>query len=260
MLNEILLKRQWALLQSLPAMIPIAWFHMSTNFSIAHYQSDLTHLLGNLLHHSSLKLDSKYYFFFLFHFVNAINIFFPCSKVYHKAPPGVLYLHFLNCCTLCAVMHYILQRFKINEKIYYALYWFFFPIRHKLFNEGVHVYIHTQKESYFPWPLSQIAKVDFESHVSGHHVTGLGFGDYPGFGDVCINICYFIVLDLIHFFPRSGIGHDFPLPFNDFQGRTDKVQKCWLLYLQYCFRLLRHVLCRPVYVLCCVRDYEVAAD
>jgi len=161
LMKEIVWKQQWKVMNSFPAMLVIAWFHMSTNFSIAHYQSDLTHLVGNLLHHSSLKLDHS-----------------------NSVPPGVLFLHFLNGTTVCVVMYFILRQFNIPKKIYFSIYYFFFPIRHWFMNESVHIYIHKYKEAFFPWPLSVIAQVDYQSHINGHHVTGLGFGDYPGFGNV----------------------------------------------------------------------------
>jgi hypothetical protein len=81
-------------------------------------------------------------------------------------------------------MYHILKRFQIPKKVYFSLYYFLFPIRHWFLNEGVHIYVHKHKSSFFPWPLSHIVQVDYHSHVSGHHVTGLGFGDYPGFGNV----------------------------------------------------------------------------
>lgn len=141
--------------------ILLGLMHASLFFTHSHYQNDLTHLNGNVMHHSEFK-------------VNGSN-----GSMVGTLPPGLLYLFLLNYITTCGLMYYLLERFNLDGKLYLALNTIVLPAK-QLFNmKVIHPYIHTYHKSWYAWPFSEVFR-DYEGHVLCHHVSGYCLGDLPG--------------------------------------------------------------------------------
>ncbi|CAK9250381.1 unnamed protein product [Sphagnum jensenii] len=76
----------------------LAYYHGTLFHCFSHYQNDLTHINGNVMHHSDFKVDG-----YNESFVGTL-------------PPGLLYLFVFNYVIVCVIVYGIAKYFKIDAR------------------------------------------------------------------------------------------------------------------------------------------------
>ena len=146
---------------ALVAMTFLSWNQGSLFHLLSHYQNDLYHLNGNVMHHSSFSVGGD----------NAALV--------NTLPPGLIINFILNYVTMWMVTYIILDFFNIEKWLYLNLS---APMQiGKLFLQMkiIHPYIHTHHKSWYGPPISTYLIDDYKGHVLCHHVTGYCLGDSP---------------------------------------------------------------------------------
>jgi len=160
-----LAKRVWTRtvgsLRTVAVFIVTSYLQASYYHLMSHYQNDLTHLNGNVGHHSEFK-------------VNDNN-----GALVDSLPHGLVFNFTLNYITSMWMMHMLLKFFKLDAGLYFAISPIVIPAK-LLFNmKIIHPYIHRYHKTWYPYPLNLFFR-DYDGHVLCHHVTGYCLGDFPG--------------------------------------------------------------------------------
>jgi len=140
-------------------------------FLTTHYQNDLTHISGNVAHHTNLELDGAN------------------STLVAGLPHGLIFSILLNLIALYPLAASVLARWNVDPYHFFAVSSIVFPLKQLYNMKIVHPYIHEHKQSVYPFPLDKIFK-DYEGHVLCHHVNGYCLGDLPGVSQVYDGILY----------------------------------------------------------------------
>jgi hypothetical protein len=152
-----LLEKSFCSLRSLIGYVFMAYLHASFFHTITHYQNDITHLNGNVMHHSEYRVEG-----FNETFVGTL-------------PPGLLFVFTINFFVVLGIVCGFARSFGMDHKLYASIASLVIPAK-LLFNmKVIHPYIHKYHKSWYPWPLTFIFK-DYRGHVLCHHVTGYCLG------------------------------------------------------------------------------------
>jgi hypothetical protein len=148
--------------------------HAPTFHLISHYQNDLAHINGNVMHHSS-------------YYVGTDN-----AAMVATLPPGLVFNFSFNYIVMLAMMYVIMKRFQFDAALYLGFSVLVVPAK-LLFNmKVIHPFVHTQLKSWYAtyfWPWSYVVK-DYHNHVLCHHVSGYCLGEFPGAGNIMDYIMY----------------------------------------------------------------------
>lgn len=111
-------------LGSFLSFVALAYCQGSLFHSFSHYQNDLTHLNGNVMHHSEFRIDGSN------------------ESLVATLPPGLLYLFVLNSLIVYSMMYGLLNYYQLDTKLYLAISTIVIPAK-MLFNmKVIHPYIH----------------------------------------------------------------------------------------------------------------------
>lgn len=128
---------------------------------LSHYQNDLYHLNGNVMHHSSFSVGGD----------NAALV--------NTLPPGLIINFLMNYVTVWMMAYVCLDYFKLDKWVYLnaAALWQVGKLLLQM--KVIHPYIHTQHKSWYgPWFAKYIMD-EYKGHVLCHHVSGYCLGDAP---------------------------------------------------------------------------------
>lgn len=146
---------------SVIAMAIMSWNEGSLFHLLSHYQNDLYHLNGNVMHHSSFSVGGD----------NAALV--------NTLPPGLIINFIMNYFTIWMMTYVVFDYFKLDKWTYLNLS---APlmIGKLLFQmKVIHPYIHTQGKSWYGPFISKYIMDEYTGHVLCHHVTGYCLGDAP---------------------------------------------------------------------------------
>lgn len=146
---------------SLIAMIVLSWNQGSLFHLLSHYQNDLYHLNGNVMHHSSFSVGGD----------NAALV--------NTLPPGLIINFIMNYLTIWMMTYVIFDYLKLDKWVYLNLA---APcmIAKLLFQmKVIHPYIHTQGKSWYGPFFAKYIMDEYQGHVLCHHVSGYCLGDAP---------------------------------------------------------------------------------
>lgn len=146
---------------ALLAMTFLSWNQGSLFHLLSHYQNDLYHLNGNVMHHSSFHVGGD----------NAALV--------NTLPPGLIINFIMNFVTMWMVTYTILDYFKLEKWLYLNLSAPMQIGKLLLQMKIIHPYIHTHHKSWYGPPISTYLIDDYKGHVLCHHVTGYCLGDSP---------------------------------------------------------------------------------
>jgi len=142
--------------------VPISLLTWSIVFVTSHYQHDILHLNGNIMHHTNFKNDGEN------------------GTLQKTAPHGVLYSTNLAHVMMLVIV-YTLMKSELTLS-----FWDFVRLQlptqalKVIYNmQVVHTYVHKYNRSIYPWPLDKFFR-DYEGHVVCHHGTGHCLGEFPG--------------------------------------------------------------------------------
>jgi hypothetical protein len=165
LIKELIIKKNIHIVTNFIGCFILSWLHGSLFHLISHYQNDITHINGNVMHHSEYK-------------INGDN-----TSITNTLPPGLIFVFTLNYSTILWLMYLITKKLGIDNKIYCAYAVIIIPIKQLFQMLIIHPYIHKYHKSWYPYPLNLFFK-DYEGHVLCHHNNGLCLGDLPYFGKV----------------------------------------------------------------------------
>lgn len=140
-----------------------SYIHASFFHLMSHYQNDLTHLNGNVGHHSEFK-------------VNDNN-----GALVDSLPHGLVFNFTLNYLTSMWMMYMLLKYFKLDAGLYFSISPIVIPAKLLFHMKIIHPYIHRYHRTWYPYPLNLFFK-DYDGHVLCHHVSGYCLGDFPFVG------------------------------------------------------------------------------
>ena len=163
LMSQLIIKKNIQVISSFFGCFIVSWLQGSLFHLISHYQNDITHLNGNVMHHSEYK-------------INGDN-----TSITNTLPSGLIFVFILNYTTVLWIMYLITKKLGIDSKMYCAYATIIIPIKQIFQMVIIHPYIHTYNKSWYPWPLNLMFK-DYEGHVLCHHINGLCLGDFPGVG------------------------------------------------------------------------------
>jgi hypothetical protein len=158
----------WSMYQGKPrtdkpsraAYIPLALMACGMAFVTCHYQQDITHLCGNIMHHSEMKYRGAN------------------ETLVETVPHGVLQGFILALVYVVMITNFIMRLTpKLNMYDFISVFclvtsiWFLWNMK------VVHAYVHKHNESIYPFPLNHI--MNDMVHITGHHATGHYFGSVP---------------------------------------------------------------------------------
>jgi len=138
----------------------LSWNHGSLFHLLSHYQNDVSHLNGNVMHHSNFSVGGD----------NAALV--------NTLPPGLIINFLQNYFTVYMMMWVTLDYFKLDKWVYLSLSSPCIMAKFILQMKIIHPYIHTQHKSWYGAPITYIMD-DYKGHVLCHHVTGYCLGDSP---------------------------------------------------------------------------------
>jgi len=146
----------------------LSWNHGSLFHLLAHYQNDLSHINGNVMHHSSFNVGGD----------NAALV--------NTLPPGLLINFMQNFVTVWMMMYVILDYLKVDKWLYLNLSGPLILAKFFLQMKIIHPFIHTQHKSWYGTFISPLISKyimdDYKGHVLCHHVDGYCLGDSPVYG------------------------------------------------------------------------------
>lgn len=145
----------------------LAWYQGSLFHVFSHFQNDITHINGNVMHHSSFS-------------VNGDN-----ASLVKTLPPGLLINFLVNFSTVIAIGHYImsLPRFKkLDKTTYFSIALPVIMVKFVVQMAYIHPYIHTFHKSWYAEVLGSWFKTyfmdEYKGHVLCHHGSGYCLGKY----------------------------------------------------------------------------------
>mmetsp|Transcript_13833 Transcript_13833/g.30515 ORF Transcript_13833/g.30515 Transcript_13833/m.30515 type:complete len:351 (+) Transcript_13833:159-1211(+) len=147
----------------------LSWNHGSLFHLLSHYQNDLSHINGNVMHHSSFTVGGDN------------------SSFVNTLPPGLLINLLTNFLFCWMMMSVLLDYFKLDKWAYLNLSPVLILAKLMLQMKVVHPYVHAHQESWYGAVLRPILGDatnkylidDFKGHVMVHHVSGFCLGDGP---------------------------------------------------------------------------------
>jgi hypothetical protein len=130
---------------------------------LAHYQNDISHLNGNVMHHSSFSVGGD----------NAALV--------NTLPPGLIINFLQNYITVCLIVFVAMDAFGLDKWTYMGLASPLIMAKFVLQMKIIHPFIHTQYRSWFAeyFPPMTLIMDDYKGHVLCHHVNGYCLGDSP---------------------------------------------------------------------------------
>jgi hypothetical protein len=143
------------------AMAVLSWNQGSLFHLLSHYQNDLYHLNGNVMHHSSFT-------------VNGDN-----AALVNTLPPGLIINFLMNFVTVWMMFYVVLDYFKLDKWVYLNLSAPMMVGKLLLQMKIIHPYIHTQHKSWYGPFVAKYIMDEYKGHVLCHHVSGYCLGDAP---------------------------------------------------------------------------------
>lgn len=143
------------------AMGVLSWNQGSLFHLLSHYQNDLYHLNGNVMHHSSFT-------------VNGDN-----AALVNTLPPGLIINFLMNAVTVWMMTYVILDYFKLDKWVYLNLSAPLMVGKLLLQMKIIHPFIHTQGKSWYGPFVAKYIMDEYKGHVLCHHVSGYCLGDAP---------------------------------------------------------------------------------
>jgi hypothetical protein len=143
----------------------MAWNQGSLFHLLSHYQNDLYHLNGNVMHHSSFSVGGD----------NAALV--------NTLPPGLIINFLMNFVTVWMMTYVVFDYFKLDKWPYLNLCAFVQVGKLLMQMKFIHPFIHTQHRSWYgemfgPF-FTEYIMDEYKGHVHCHHVTGYCLGDGP---------------------------------------------------------------------------------
>jgi hypothetical protein len=150
---------------SLVAMAVLSWNQGSLFYLLSHYQNDLYHLNGNVMHHSAFTVGGD----------NAALV--------NTLPPGLIINFTVNYITVWMIAYVALDYFKLDKWVYLNVAAFMQVGKLILQMKFIHPFIHQQGKSWYghytgPF-FSEYIMDEYKGHVLCHHVSGYCLGDAP---------------------------------------------------------------------------------
>lgn len=142
--------------------LAVAAAHSSLVFIICHYQQDLTHLNGNLLHHSKLHVENNGSF---------VNIL----------PPGMIFNIPMGYLVSSILYTSVLKSFGCSTKNYLLIFLVFSFIKIAFIMRVIHPFIHNEGKSWYKTYIPYFPYDEHRGHVIEHHGDGTSLGDSPLF-------------------------------------------------------------------------------
>jgi hypothetical protein len=149
------------------ACLVLAFNQGSLFHLLSHYQNDVSHINGNVMHHSNFHVDGD----------NAALV--------RTLPPGLVINFLQNYFTVMWMAYVIFSKFfpKLDKWTYLSLSSPLIMAKFILQMAYIHPFIHTQHKSWYgtfvhPW-ISKYVMDDYKGHVLCHHVNGYCLGDSP---------------------------------------------------------------------------------
>jgi len=143
------------------AMAIMSWNQGSLFHLLSHYQNDLYHLNGNVMHHSAFTVGGD----------NAALV--------NTLPPGLIINFTMNYITVWMMAYVALDYFKLDKWIYLNLAAPLQVGKLLLQMKIIHPYIHTQGKSWYGPFIAKYIMDEYKGHVLCHHVSGYCLGDAP---------------------------------------------------------------------------------
>lgn len=144
------------------ACVVLAYNHSSLLLLLSHYQNDLSHINGNVMHHSNFSIDGG---------SNATFI--------NTMPPGLVINYIQNYFALYLMVYFALDYFKLDKWLYLSLGSPLIVAKIFLQMKVIHPYVHAEQKSWYGHPISTYLVDDYKGHVLCHHVNGYCLGDSP---------------------------------------------------------------------------------
>jgi len=148
------------------ACLVLAFNQGSLFHLLSHYQNDVSHINGNVMHHSSFTRNGD----------NAALV--------NTLPPGLI-VNFLQNYFTVMFMAYVLMRCyftKIDRWVYFSLCTPLIMAKFIMQMVYIHPFIHTQHKSWYGiviHPLfTKYVMDEYKGHVLCHHVTGSCLGEF----------------------------------------------------------------------------------
>jgi len=146
---------------SLIAMAILSWNQGSLFHIMSHYQNDLYHLNGNVMHHSSFTVGGD----------NAALV--------NTLPPGLIINFIMNYVTIWMMTYVIFDYMKLDKWVYFNISAPLMIAKLLLQMKIIHPYIHTQGKSWYGPFVAKYIMDEYKGHVLCHHVSGYCLGDAP---------------------------------------------------------------------------------
>jgi hypothetical protein len=153
-------------IRSVFSFLLLSVIHGSFYLLQCHYQNDLTHLNGNVSHHSEFKVNN-----------GKIN-----ATLVESLPHGLVFNFIINYSTTWFMMYVLFKSFKLDFSLYAGISSIVVPGKLLLQMKVVHPYIHAHNKSWYPYPLNLFFR-DHYGHVICHHGSGYCLGDLPVVGE-----------------------------------------------------------------------------
>lgn len=143
------------------AMVVLSCNQGSLFHILSHYQNDLYHLNGNVMHHSSFTVGGD----------NAALV--------NTLPPGLIINFTMNFITIWMITYVVLDYFKLDKWLYLNMCAPVMVGKLLLQMKIIHPYIHTQGKSWYGPFVAKYIMDEYTGHVLCHHVSGYCLGDAP---------------------------------------------------------------------------------
>jgi hypothetical protein len=160
--SQVIKSRRFSFGGALTSVV-LAFCQGSLYHLLCHYQNDLSHINGNVMHHSSYTVEGHN------------------SALVGTIPPGLLYNFIQNYLTVWGMAYVIFRYLKLDFGLYSAVAAILMPAKLLVQMKIIHPYIHSQHKNWIPYPINLVYD-DYGGHVLCHHVSGYCLGDMPGLG------------------------------------------------------------------------------
>ena len=147
------------------SLISFGWVAAMNMQYTLHYQHDMHHFVGNLVHHAGPgAIEEKGAGGAVFGY-SVPHGLAPNIIVYEFIAPAIMYMayQFIQPLTIAPFSHYV------------AIRGVFALMKMRLQTRTAHPYLHKEDQSMFPWPLSVIID-DYNCHITQHHQDGTCLG------------------------------------------------------------------------------------
>lgn len=162
--GKVFTKGIWSIV-GLFTCVFVSWNHGSLFHLLSHYQNDLTHLNGNVMHHSAFTVNND----------NAALV--------NTLPPGLIVNFPYNYIVTFILMYRVLDYWKVDKWIYLNLAAPLILAKFVMQMKLIHPYIHQTHRSWYGdkvWSGIPIYLLnEYDGHVLCHHVNGACLGDSP---------------------------------------------------------------------------------